>query len=295
MPELRFDPLGRRQVLLAPERARRGAPVIKATKPDPAPCDFCGGREDRTPPESFSVRHDGSAPDTRGWSVRVVPNLYPATPFHEVVVHTPHHVLRYEEQDHQSQVDVVTAYRHRIAAADTAAVVAVWNRGFVSGASRSHAHGQIFGLDAVPPTLVRECESFAEDGCVVCDFVKNDELVITHLGDYAVIAHPVPFVADELLVVGPHHARFDTLSDEELATTAEALASAVRRATALPGDALPFNLVIHTAPSGVDDFHWHAHLMPRLAVWGGLEMGAELPIVASDPHATALAMRPADV
>jgi UDPglucose--hexose-1-phosphate uridylyltransferase len=294
MPELRWDPLGRRHVLLAPERARRGAPKVERFHPDPAPCDFCGGQESRTPPETFSIRHDGSAPDAPGWTVRVVPNLYPATPFHEVVVHTPHHLAHFEEQDPPGQRDVILTYRERTRAAPTPVVVPVWNRGRAAGASRTHPHGQIFGLDTIPPTLEHESQSFSDGDCVLCGFAKDDDLLITDLDDYRVIAHPVPWVADELLVVGPHVPRLTDVSDDELAHTAEAIASAVRRSVGFFGDALPFNLVTHTAPSGVDAFHWHAHLMPRTAVWGGLEMGAELAIVAADPQETALRLRPAD-
>jgi UDPglucose--hexose-1-phosphate uridylyltransferase len=294
LPELSYDPLGRRSVLLAPERARRGAPKVEHFHPDPSPCDFCGGQEARTPPETFSIRHDGSAPDSPGWSVRVVPNLYPATPFHEVVVHTPHHLVRFEEKTPSEQLDVIRAYRQRLGAAPTPAVVGVWNRGRAAGASRTHAHGQIFGLDDVPPTLEREAQSFADGGCVLCDFAKDDDLLVTEIDAYRVIAHPCPWVADELLVIGPHTGRMSDVADDELPATAEAIASAVRRSVAFAGDGLPFNLVMHTAPSGADEFHWHVHLMPRTAVWGGLEMGAELPIVASDPHETALRLRPTD-
>jgi UDPglucose--hexose-1-phosphate uridylyltransferase len=285
-PDLRFDPLGRRNVLLAPERARRGAPSFERFRPDPEPCDFCGGQEARTPPETYAIRHGGSPPDTPGWSVRVVPNLYPATPVHEVVVHTPFHLIRYEEQSEADQADVVRAYRDRVDAAGTPSVIVGWNRGRASGASRSHAHGQIFGLDTVAPTLERECDAFAE-ACVLCDLASDEELVIASNEAYRVLAHPVPFVADELLIVPRCTARITDMKDDELDDIAQSFATAVRRAVATFGDALPFNLVIHTAPQGAERFHWHAHLMPRIAVWGGLEMGGELPIVAADPYDTA--------
>jgi UDPglucose--hexose-1-phosphate uridylyltransferase len=294
MPDLRIDPLGRRTILLAPERARRGAPSFEKYSPDRAPCDFCGGQEGRTPPETFSIRHNDSAPDAPGWAVRVVPNLYPATPVHEVVVHTPHHLVRYEDQDKRERADVIQTYRERVREAPTPAVVCVWNRGRAAGASRTHAHGQIFGLDQIPPTLERECASFADDACIACRFRDDDDYVITEIGDYRVVAHPVPFVADELLVIGPCVGRITDVSDGDLPVVADAFASAVRRAVTLYSDSLPFNLVIHTAPDGVDRFHWHAHLMPRTATWGGLEMGAELPIVAADPIETARALRPSD-
>ena len=288
-PDLRFDPLGRRHVLLAPERARRGAPSFQRFHPDPEPCDFCGGQEGKTPPETFSIRHDPTDPDTPGWNVRVVPNLYPATPFHEVVVHTPHHLVRYEEQSETDQTDVMCAYRERVGAAGTTSVIAGWNRGRASGASRSHAHGQVFGLDTVAPTLERECEAFAAD-CVLCELASDEELHLTSTDAYRVIAHPVPFVADELLIVPRCTPRITDMKDDELPDIAEAIATSVRRAVAAFGDAPPFNLVVHTAPQGAERFHWHAHLMPRIAVWGGLEMGGELPIVAADPYDTARRM-----
>lgn len=289
--DLRFDPLGRRHVLLAPERARRGAPAFEPFRPDAPPCDFCGGQESHTPPETFSIRHNDSPPDSAGWTVRVVPNLYPATAFHEVVVHTPDHLARFEEQSEAEQSDVICAYRERVSAAPTRTVVPVWNRGRAAGASRTHAHGQIFGTDHVPPVLEREGEAFADGGCVLCTIAGDDDLLITATDDHRVVAHPVPGVADEILIVPRHTPRITDTADEEIGIVAEAFAAAVRRAVTVFGDSLPFNLIVHTAPGGVDDFHWHAHLMPRIATWGGFEMGAELPIVAADPYDTAKRLR----
>jgi UDPglucose--hexose-1-phosphate uridylyltransferase len=291
VPELRFDPLSRRQVILAPDRAQRGAPAFQVYEPDPHPCDFCGGREDRTPPETFSIRHDGSAPDTPGWSVRVVPNLYPATPFHEVVVHTPEHYAQFEDRDPKHRVEVLQAYRTRLLAAPTPAVVPVWNRGRPAGASRTHPHGQLFGLDRAPPVLEREAASFADDPCVLCAMADETELSITASKGHRLIAHPVPVVADELLLVPPCTPRFEEVGDEELGEVARLISAAIERSLRVHGRGLPFNLVFHTAPRAAESFHWHAHFMPRTAVWGGLEMGAELPIVAADPYETARRLR----
>jgi UDPglucose--hexose-1-phosphate uridylyltransferase len=281
MPELAFDPLGRRHVLLAPERARRGAPAFETFATDPEPCDFCGGREDKTPPETYAVRDEGPA-DAPGWRVRVVPNLYPATPFHEVVVHTPNHHEHFEDQDLAHRIDIVRTYRARIREAPTRSVMAVWNRGRAAGASRSHGHGQLFGIDELP-TVEREVLAFG-GGCPLCSF----DLTVAECGSFRIVAHPVPIVAGELLIVPPHSL---VLDDDQLTDAAEALAAAVRATSRDLGSAVPFNLVVHVAPRGVENFHWHAHLMPRTAIWGGLEMGAELPIVAADPQETARRLR----
>ena len=291
MPELRFDPLGKREVLLAPERARRGAPPVEPFEPDPAPCDFCGGQEGRTPPETFAIRNSEGGPDTPGWTVRVVPNLYPATPFHEVVVHTPDHNEHFEDQDAAHRLDVMRAYRSRIQDSSCISNVIVWNRGRPSGASRTHAHGQIFGLEHVPPTIEREAAAFGEGPCVLDGLADDDKLLVGQVDGYRVIAHPVPFVADELLIVPPCTPALETLGDPELGAAGEAFADAIVRTLRRLGKGVPFNLIVHSAPRGINRFHWHAHLMPRTAVWGGLEMGAELAIVAADPLETALDLR----
>jgi UDPglucose--hexose-1-phosphate uridylyltransferase len=79
-PEIRIDQLTGLRSVLAPGRAERpdafaGEPVQAPT--EPGDCPFCEGHEERTPPEVFAVRPGGGEPNTPGWTVRVVPNLYP--------------------------------------------------------------------------------------------------------------------------------------------------------------------------------------------------------------------------
>ena len=81
MPELRIDPLSGHRTIVAGERTRRpgGEPRCEPAEPiDPEQDPFAEGHEDRTPPELYAVRPGGGPPDSPGWTVRVVPNLYPA-------------------------------------------------------------------------------------------------------------------------------------------------------------------------------------------------------------------------
>jgi UDPglucose--hexose-1-phosphate uridylyltransferase len=81
LPELRIDPLSGRRTIVAGERSRRpgGEPTCAPPQPIDADGDpFADGHEDRTPPELHAVRPGGGPPDSPGWIVRVVPNLYPA-------------------------------------------------------------------------------------------------------------------------------------------------------------------------------------------------------------------------
>ena len=79
--ELRIDPLSGHRTIVAGERSRRpgGEPRCEPPEPiDPEQDPFAEGHEDRTPPELYAVRPGGGPADSPGWTVRVVPNLYPA-------------------------------------------------------------------------------------------------------------------------------------------------------------------------------------------------------------------------
>jgi UDPglucose--hexose-1-phosphate uridylyltransferase len=91
-PEARIDQLTGLRTILAASRAERpidlepatretldeGGPGREAEEPQSSTCPFCEGHEDKTPPEVWADRPGGGEPDTPGWRVRAVPNLYPA-------------------------------------------------------------------------------------------------------------------------------------------------------------------------------------------------------------------------
>ena len=150
-PQLRRDPVTRQWVVIAPGRAQRPGASARAeldppTEEELASCPFCEGREDRTPPETFAIRPDGGAPDTPGWTVRVVPNLYPVFEHHEVVISTPRHVRSVAELNEDEVEGVAVAWRERARAAREAGfryVHALLNEGREAGASLPHSHTQL--------------------------------------------------------------------------------------------------------------------------------------------------------
>src|SRR5262245_16922994 len=79
MPELRRDPIVGRWVIIASERAKRPTDFRSERAPRASGlCPFCYGQEDKTPPEILAYRPTGTPRDTPGWTVRVVPNKFPA-------------------------------------------------------------------------------------------------------------------------------------------------------------------------------------------------------------------------
>ena len=80
-PELRIDPLTGRRVIVAESRGQRPGGGLEVPPPvqiESADDPFAEGHEAQTPPELYAIRPNASAADTPGWSVRVVPNSYPA-------------------------------------------------------------------------------------------------------------------------------------------------------------------------------------------------------------------------
>ena len=101
-------------------------------------CPFCGGREDRTPPETLRVGDP--------WRVRVVPNLYPAFERQEVVVHTPRHARSLAELGAGELADVAEAWRRRREQAPDGYLHALVNEGRQAGSSLPHTHSQLVWL-----------------------------------------------------------------------------------------------------------------------------------------------------
>jgi UDPglucose--hexose-1-phosphate uridylyltransferase len=200
LPEIRIDPLSGHRTIVAGERSRRpgGEPSCGPPEPiDPERDPFAEGHEDRTPPELHAVRPGGGAPDSPGWTVRVVPNLYPAltpedapgedalpvraaalegqsergqselfaalpaTGAHEVIVNGPQSVLSLAELSAEQVGAAVEVWRERMRAhSDSAYVQLIVNERREAGASLPHTHSQLYALDFVPAAVARERERF---------------------------------------------------------------------------------------------------------------------------------------
>ena len=308
MPELRRDELSGRWVLLAPGRAARPH-TSRSSAPD-APgadaCPFCPGNEQLTPPEVY--RTGGGAPDTPGWRVRVVPNLYPivggadagpgATGAHEVVVLSPAHEASFARLDRQQATDVLTVLRDRARhhlAAGRAFVQVVINHGRAAGASIEHPHAQIVALDLVPPAVAQAVERFEDAGLdlVMADLDRaGDDLRLLD-GPVAAWCPRAGSAPYELrIALRAHGSRFDEAGDGDMPALADTTRSVLARLAAVTGDA-PYNLVVHTAPPDASDtsFHWYVEVQTRVAVVAGFEQGTGILVNTVPPELAARELR----
>jgi UDPglucose--hexose-1-phosphate uridylyltransferase len=124
--------------------------TVRSRRPSAAPekkqaafvCPFCEGNEKLTPPEVYRI--GGGEKDSPGWLVRVVPNKYPITDCHEVIIHSTDDALPIEKLPQEQITRIMTAYRDRYVAHESDGQVLIFcNQGFGAGASLKHPHTQL--------------------------------------------------------------------------------------------------------------------------------------------------------
>src|SRR3989344_4052138 len=77
----------------------------------PFRCPFDEGNEADTPPEVYRV--GGGEANKPGWQIRVVPNLFPITDIHEVIVHSTNHTDSVDKLPVDQVARIISAYRDR--------------------------------------------------------------------------------------------------------------------------------------------------------------------------------------
>jgi UDPglucose--hexose-1-phosphate uridylyltransferase len=336
LPELRLDPLSGLRTIVAGERAGRpGAGFAVEARPaiDPETDPFLEGHEDRTPPEVDALRPDGGAPDTPGWLVRVVPNLYPAlggegeqgppedplaggrgqpalfsarpaTGAHEVIVNSPRPAASLAELDAEQLATAMEMWRRRMLAHAGSAeyVHVIVNEGREAGASLPHTHAQLYALGFVPAAIARERERFTawhertQGRNLLEDLVQEEVRLrqrLVAVDSEAVAICPYAARVPFQVQIAPRRPRARFEDDGPLA--AGLLLDVLRRLEAVLGGVPPFNLWVRTAPRGASSFCWRIDLVPRLAQPAGLELGAGLNLNIVAPEQAAEQLRAASV
>ena len=332
MPDLRIDPLTGLRTIVAGDRADRpggGFSVEPRAPLDPSTDPFLDGHEDRTPPEVYARRPSGGEPDTPGWTVRVVPNLYPALsegdladtedPLargrgepdlfasrpavggHEVIVNAPQPVTSVVELDVAQLEQAMDVWRERMRAHDGAAYGhVIVNEGREAGASLPHTHAQLYALPFVPAAVARERERFTayaertHGRNLLEDLVQEEVRLRERLVDYdseAVAIAPFASRVPFQLQVVPRTPRARFEDSGPLA--AGLLHATMGRLARVLGAVPPLNLWVRTAPRGAQYFCWRIDILPRLTHLAGLELGTGLNLNILPPERAAELLREA--
>jgi UDPglucose--hexose-1-phosphate uridylyltransferase len=335
LPDLRIDPLSGARVIVAGERGGRpGAflDVRPAAPVDVAKDPFLDGHEDRTPPEVYGLRPGGGPPDSPGWAVRVVPNLYPALSdaggggevsdplgggrgepelfasrpaegAHEVIVNAPDPVPTLVALAPEQVESAMSVWRERMSFHSGAAYVhLIVNEGRDAGASLPHTHAQLYALPFVPAAVARERERFT----AYSDRTQGRNLLEDLLQEEVRRRERLIAVDDEAVALcpfaaqGPFHfqvvpRRPAARFEDDGPLGARMLHQALARLQAALGALPPLNMWVRTAPRGAARFCWRIDVVPRLAHLAGLEMGTGVHLNVLAPEQAAERLREAEL
>jgi UDPglucose--hexose-1-phosphate uridylyltransferase len=330
VPELRKDPVVGRWVIISTERGRRPNDFnTEPVRPVGGPCVFCTRNEDKTPPEIMAIRPPDTVRDGAGWSLRVVPNKFPALRIegdlepsgeglydrmngvgaHEVVIETPDHDASLATLPAGAVTDVLLAFRERMLDLKKDPrfeyILVFKNHGEAAGASLEHPHSQLVATPIIPIMVTEELTGSQEywhrkERCVWCDVIRQERRdrrrVVAEAGGFIALEPFAPrFPFETWILPVRHRSAFEESGEEELRALAEMLGDFLRRmnrALASP----PFNFMLHTAPlrdGALDHFHWHLELIPKVTRVAGYEWGSGFFINPMPPEDAAEALRDA--
>lgn len=238
-----------------------------------ANCPFCFGNEQLTPPEVY--RWGKSYPRDPVWLVRVVPNKYPITDIHEVIIHSPDHRKDIGQLTEEHVEILFKVFRERFKTLSQSGQVLIFNnKGRATGESLIHPHSQV----VVVPSQIKLDVLLLEP---VKNIVLETENVVAYCPEFSQWPFEV-WVAQRKCFETGHEpgCLFGSLSDPILAETAHACGEILRRLLNLFPD-LSYNFYI--SPMGC----WYLRIIPRLTLRAGFELGTGLHVNIVEPEEAA--------
>src|SRR3989344_1597200 len=182
-------------------------------------------------------------------------------------------------------------------------ILIIHNHGSRARATVPHPHSQIFAIPIIPPDVKRSLEGShnyfrGRKRCVHCDILKNElkekERIIYQNKRFIVLAPYASRVSYEVRIFPKfHESRFEVIDRKQRGDLSDALKIIfykIFKKLRNPN----YNMFIHTAPPKerhAEHYHWHLEILPRLATWGGLELGAGIDVVKISPEETAKLLR----
>ena len=330
MSDFRRDPVSGNWVIIAPERAARPTDFpIERRHFLGGFCPFCEGNETRTPPEIDAIRSNGSAPNTPGWRVRVVPNRFPALHAEtevasareglyermsghgvaEVLIEHPEHLTSLVEMDNSIVSDILRVYRRRMASLRSQEQLVYGllfkNVGSSAGATLEHSHTQLIATPVIPHYVQEEQQNcrdwYAKNKeCLFCALIeeerkRGDRIVFDgeHFVGFVPYAARVPF--ETWILPKRHNSQYEEQPEDTLPEMADALRKTLAGLD-VALDMPAYNYLIHTAPfrdTCSEWYHWHLEIIPQVTRLAGFEWGTGFTINPVPPERAASFLRKA--
>ncbi len=328
MPELRKDPIIGRWVIISTERGKRPSDfLISHERRVGGFCPFCQGNEYTTPNEIIAYRSGASKANQPGWTLRVVPNKFPALQIegdlnkeghglydamngigaHEIFIESPQHDQTLSTMPLKNVEDVLWAFRDRTHDLKKDLrfkyILIFKNHGLVAGATLEHSHSQLIALPIVPKRVREEVEGAEKyfnykERCVFCDIIRQEleekTRLINENQDFIAVAPFSPrFPFETWILPKKHGSAFEEAQKHEYEYLARILQDTLKRMDSVL-ETPPYNIIIHSSPfreNHNEYYHWHVEIMPKLTRVAGFEWGSGFYINPTPPEEAAKFMR----
>ena len=330
MSEMRFNPITRDWVIIAPGRSQkpndfRLPPNERVPRPVHRPnCPFCVGNE--APPEVQRIlAADGT------WLARAIPNKFPAVVpqvdlrrvtngtfrsmaaagAHEVIIEHPRHDLTLATMEPGHLALLLRLYRDRYVALrqdpGIETIIIFKNHGERAGTSLEHPHSQIVATPVISSSVRLRLEeanrAHDEDGeCLYCHVLRDEldagERIIESNATFTAFI-PYAALSPYHLWIFPrrHMSSYDAITDAETEGLGNILSRLLRRLSIALGDP-DFNFGIRSAQISECQshfYHWYLAIVPRVSHVAGSELGSGMYVNNLCPENAAENLRRASI
>ncbi len=268
------DIASRRWVIISPHRSFR--PEDESHKKHHKVCIFCPGHEKRTPNEVYRI--GPGVKDKPGWKVRVIPNKYPITDIHEVIIHSPDDKKEIEDLPLSHVELIIQAYKHRFNEHKNQGQVLIFsNQGEHAGASIKHPHSQ---LVVIPRQI--NLDSLTKEP--LNNMVDENKFFHVYCPDFSQWPYEVWISAKK------EGTLFGDIEEKEITDLAQLLQSVLKQLKSIykeNGFVVDFGYNFYIYPKE----NWFMRIIPRFIHRAGFELGTGLSVNIVDPIDAALALK----
>ena len=303
MIELRKDYILNRWVIISEKRGARPKQFKKIEQKFEGLCYFCPGNEHTTPPEIGRIQKNGK------WIIRWFPNKFPALEakgspklkkngiyhsgnaygYHEVIAETNDHSKQLSDLPAEHIEKLLNVYVERIKVLSKKKgieyVLIIKNHGREGGTSLLHTHTQVFAYNQVPNLVSDECNSSIKGKkCLYCDIIKKEKpskrFIKENKNFIAFCPYASRFNYEAWIFPKKHIKSIVDCNKNELKDLSQIFQEILSKVGKI---AESYNFFIHNSPKG-KNLHFHIEICPRIAQWGGFELGTETIINSVSPE-----------
>ena len=226
---------------------------------------------------------------------------------HEVIIESPKHDENFADLSPEKMALVFKAYQERIIDLENDTrfkyVMVFKNHGLAAGASLEHSHSQLIALPILPRMIVSELAGAKshykyKERCIFCDIIRQEiqqkERVVCQNERFITITPFAPRTPFEMWILPKSHSSgYISQSEADFLALAEIFSESLQRLCRCIAN-IPYNFVLHTDPlrsGGLEYFHWHFEIVPKLTSIAGFEWGSGFYINPLPPEEAAEYLR----